>query len=278
MRELAHLVPNERNHPLFGEFHMSIRNLILGGACALALSAVASGAALAGFAGTISGDYGNLHASGGGSADSWGGNVQGMFGVGPGWSVEVDGGYHNISASGLNLDNWTVSGDAIWTGTKGRLAAQVGYDDTSGAGSLHATNYGLVGEWWAQPSFTVSGKGGAFSGSGGGDGYYLGGALTGYIHDNFALSGGIDYTHLNHAGNETDYTAQGEWLISETTPISVFGGYTYSDISGFGGHIDTWFVGLRFYTDGPGPMTLNDRQHQGALLPTDNFGPTILKF
>jgi len=257
---------------------MTIRNLILSGACALVLSTVASGAALAGFSGTFSGEYANLHASGGGSADSWGGDAQGMFGVAPAWSFEVDGGYHNLSASGASEDIWNVSGDAIWTGMKGRLAAQVGYSDTSGIGSLNATNYGLVGEWWAGPNFTLSGKGGGFSGSAGLNGYYVGGALTGYIHNDFALSGGIDYTSLNHGGSETDYTAEGEWLVSESTPISVFGGYTYSDISGFGGHLDTWFAGLRFYTDGPAPMSLSDRQHQGALLTTDSFGPAILKF
>jgi hypothetical protein len=255
---------------------MRLRTLALSGACALALSAVPMSAALAQFSGTLSGDYASIHVPGT-SANSWGGNGQGTFGLGSNWSVELDAGYHNITASGANVDNWTVAGDAFWTGMSGRAGAQVGYIDTSGSGtSLHATNYGGIGEWWASPNVTVSGKAGGFTASGSTNGYYAGGAVTGYIHSNFSLSGGIDYTHIAHLGNETDYTAQGEYLVSQTTPISVFGGYTYSEITGL--HINTWFVGLRFYCDGPGAGTLSDRQHTGSLLTTDNFGPAIFKF
>jgi len=257
---------------------MGLRTLVLSGACALALSAVPLSAALAtDFSGTLSGDYANISASAGSSANSWGGNGQGTFGLGSNWSVELDAGYHNLSASGSSIDNWTVAGDAFWTGMSGRLGAQVGYGSTNGGfGTLHATNYGVVGEWWANPNLTVSGKFGGFNATGGTNGYYGGGAVTGYIHSNFALSGGIDYTHISHLGNDTDYTVQGEWLVSQTTPISVFGGYTYSQISGFS-HLNTWFVGLRLYCDGPGAGTLVDRQHQGSLLTTDGFGPTLFK-
>ncbi len=129
----------------------------------------------------------------------------------------------------------------------------------------------------ATPSITFGVKGGGYNGSHDIDGAYAGANLTWYVHQDIALSGGYDYTHLNHAGNENDWTLKAEWLVSERTPFSIYGGYTNSDISHGGPTINTWFAGVRYYFDGDA-APLVARQRNGAETWGTSFGPTILKF
>ncbi len=260
-----------------------MQNKLLGSVCALALGLLPLAAAHAdgwpGFSGTLSGDYANLHANGGGSADSWGGTGAAKFNFGTApFAAQFDGGYHNINGSGASVDDWNLDGSVMWLAPMGRAGAVVGYNNLNGGGSAHVTNYGGYGEWFAGPGFTLGGKAGGFSGSGSTDGYYLGGQVVGYLGGSFALSGAVDYTHLSHAGNDTDYTARGEYLISQRVPVSIYGGYTYSSFSGGGGHLDTWFVGLKFYCNGSGEQSLADRQRGGPVSWPIQFGPAIFKF
>ncbi len=65
-------------------------------------------------------------------------------------------------------------------------------------------------------------------------------------------------------GNLTSYTGMLEWLVSESTPISLFGSYTNTQVSGGGGHLNLWMIGVKFYTDGNG-TTLVGKHRNGAL-------------
>jgi hypothetical protein len=102
--------------------------------------------------------------------------------------------------------------------------------------------------------------------------------VTGYLFPDFALTGGIGYTHLNRIGAETDLTVQGEYLLSQETPFAVFAGYTYSDLSDGGGSVSTFLVGLRFYFNTDGFSSLKERQRSGTVGTIGGFGPVGLRF
>jgi hypothetical protein len=262
---------------------VSIRSKILASACVLAVSAFAAPAFAAGFDGVFSGDYSHLDAnSGGGSANSWGASGGGLFGINPNWAVQVDGGYHNISASGGggSTNIWNVDGSVQWRGMWGRLGAVVGYNSSDaggGGGNLDVTNYGGFVDWYAGKAITATLKAGGFTANAGLDGSYAGVGITGYVMPDLALSATYDYTRLNGFGNENDYGVQAEWLVSETTPISIYAGYTNSKISGGGPTINIYGGGIKWYVDQAGPMTLVDRQRSGESSGAA-FGPTLLKF
>jgi len=257
---------------------MVLRSIILASVAAVALAAPASAA---GFDGVLSGDYAHLDANGGGgSANSWGVSGGGFFGFAPDWGAQVDGGYHHVDGSGLSVNDWNVDGSIQWRGMWGRVGGVIGYNsnDAGGGGSIDVTNYGGFVDWYASHSITVAVKAGGFNANHGVDGDYAGAQLTGYATPDLALSVSYDYTHLQHAGNENDWGLQAEWLVSETTPVSIYAGYTNSKIGGGGPTINVWGGGVKFYMDQPGPVTLVDRQRSGAETYGAGFGPTILKF
>ncbi len=263
---------------------MSLRNKILGTACALALGAFAAPAYadMTNFDGALGVDYSHLDANqGGGSANAWGGSGSGVFGLGSNFAAEVDGGYHNTSFSGGggSVNDWNVDGSIFWRGSMGRVGAVVGYNSLDGNGNnLNATNYGGFGEWYAGSAFTVGLKGGGFNASGHTNGEYVGLALTGYATPDIAITGGYDYTHLSHVASENDWSLKGEWLISERTPFALYGAYTNSKFSSGGPTINTWTIGLTYYCDPDGRATLVDRMRGGTAQWGTSFGPTILKF
>jgi hypothetical protein len=254
---------------------MSLRSTILGTACVVAVAAV-SGPAFAdmggGFSGTLQGQYSNISAgSGGGSANSWGGQGSGAFGTGwGGLKLQVDGGYQGVSvSSGPTVTDWNIDGAAYWQSGWGRLGGVVGYNGFSDSGAtFNITNYGGFAEWYAAPMFTVGVKGGGLSANNGafgsGTATYVGGEAVFYALPDLALNANIDYLSAGSGnGNITDYSGTAEWLVSESTPISVYGGYTYTDYSQGGTHLSTWTVGLKFYLNGNGAATLADRQRTG---------------
>ncbi|MBI3678353.1 MAG: hypothetical protein HY243_17215 [Proteobacteria bacterium] len=256
---------------------MKVRTAILGAVSALALSAVP--ALASNFSGTLSGDYANVSGLGS-SANIWGVSGSGVFDVASNWAIGLDAGYHNFNGSGFNTNLWNVSGNAFYRAANGRIGAVLGYDSTDNGifGSFHTTNYGGGGEWFASNMFTLAAKGGGFSGGFGLNGYYAGGAVTVYAMPDLGFSASYDYTSFGHGLHEDDWSVQGEWLVSEATPISVYGGYQGSTINLFGSTTaNTWFVGLRLYTNGDGSMTLVDRQRNGTLGWTGSFSPLLGK-
>ncbi|MGD0143821.1 MAG: hypothetical protein ABSC92_11735 [Rhizomicrobium sp.] len=225
---------------------------------------------MSGFSGTLQGDYSNISAGGGGSnVNVWSGQGSGAFDLGwSGLKIQGDGGYTNYSVSGESINDWNIDGALIWQGMQGRLGATVGYNDLSVSGtSLHDTNYGGFGEWYAGHMFTVGVKGGGENISAGGtslDADYVGGEAVFYVTPDVALNGDIDYLSISKiSANVTSYGAMAEWLVSESTPISVYGGYTYSQLSSGGEHASTWTIGVKWYCNGNGASTLVDRQRSG---------------
>lgn len=258
---------------------MSLRTSFLGAACGLALVSLSGPASAAtNFDGVLDGGYSNYDFNhGGGSVSDWHINGGGMFGLDPEWAAQINAGYNHSNGSGTSANAWNVDGAAFWRGGEGRIGAAVGYTDINTAGpDVNATHYGLFGDWYATRSISLGVKGGAFNGSHGIKGDYAGAQIIGYVMPDFALSGSYDYTHVDHATNENDFTAQGEWLFSHSVPLSLYGGYTRAQFS-HGVSANVWFVGLRFYCD-PVDGTLADRQRNGAEIYGTHFGPAALRF
>jgi hypothetical protein len=262
--------------------------LLMAGACvaSLALASPAFADAPVGLAGTLSGSYSNWNFSGssGGSSNVWSADGQAAFGLGMhDLGAEIDGGYHNLSSGGSgsgSIDVWNIGGDLFWApAQQGRLGATVQYESLSGSGAnAHLTEYGAFGEFYASDMITLGLNGGGWtSGShsafgSGTDGGYVGGGVTGYVMPNLALTGQINYFSGSGA-HLTNYSAMGEYLVSDALPVSIYGGYTYTDVSGASGHINQWTIGVKFYTNGNG-STLVEKQRNGAL---DNLVRPILQ-
>jgi hypothetical protein len=267
-------------------FHV-FKKILFSSVCTLALGiagpALADGmGGLSNFSGTLSGGYSNTHFSGLGSVGEWGGNAEGMFGLGStGVKLQVDGGYHSdsFSGSGPTADVWNVNGSLFTLiNNAGRLGATYGYNEfhVSGWGNAHTSNYGIFGEWWASSDLTASGKVGGFDSNVFGSGYYVGAQGKFYALDDLGLSAAIDHSHFNTGGGfqETDYTLAAEYLFSEVVPISATGGWSYSNIAGI--HADTWFISLKYYCNSdPNAQTLVDRQRASGTLGYD-VGPGAL--
>jgi hypothetical protein len=254
-----------------------MKKLFLTAAAALVLSVAAGEANADSVSGTLGGSYANDTSAGG--SDLWNidGSLTGRFDGN--WGLEAVGGYHGLSGDlSPNLDIWNIGGSAFWGASTGRVAASVNYYSTSITGiDLHVTSYGVGGEWYAGPNFTVALKGGGntvdvsgFGASASESGGYAGGMLQWYALPNFAVSGAVDYAK-QFGGHATSETIKGEWLFSSTMPVSLFGGYQHVDVNaggaGFAGGDagDILFVGLKFYMNGDGSQTLVDRQRNGSL-------------
>lgn len=234
---------------------------------------------LPGASAVLSADYANFDAKNAGNANSYGVSAAATVPLNLYQShAELDGGYHHLSGNGSNRDQWNTAGSLYWAPGAGRLGATVGYQQFGNGGVGDVTNYGGFAEWWANNHLTLAAKAGGFSGNRVSDGYYAGGAATGYLQPNFALKAAVDYTHVNHLTKETDYTASGEWLVSEEVPVSVYAGYTHATYSNGAGHMNVVFAGLRFYTDGSGATTLVDRQRSGTLGWDASFSPTAFRY
>jgi hypothetical protein len=232
-------------------------------------------------AGTLGVDYADFSPSSGSDGNQWGLSGSGLFALGDNFGLNLDVGYHNVSGTGPSLDNVAASGTLLLQQPDGRIGLTLGFQSNSqGSYSSNTYNYGLVGDYFVSPEITLSGKGGGFSSDPGSDGYYLGGALTGYANPDLAINGAIDYTRFTKFGgsNETDFTIKGEWLVSESTPVLVFGGYTYSALSPGSFNVGTVFVGIKLYTSRVGAVTLTAQQRNGPVGWSSAFAPLSLKF
>lgn len=184
--------------------------------------------------------------------------------------LQGDAAYHNLSADGYSINNWNAGGSVAWTSAMGRVGLAGSYTGYEVSGS-HADigSYGVYGEWYPNDRFTVGVKGGGatVSGAFGGDSTfgYAGGELVGYVTPDLTLTGTVDWAGRDGT-NITTGGVQAEYLISHSLPLSVFGGYSYTDYSGFAA-ANTVNVGIKYYFGGGG--SLNEHQRHGV----DNWGP-----
>jgi hypothetical protein len=193
---------------------------------------------------------------------------------------------------------WNLGGSLFWAGTQARLGINVNYETVTDYGSL--TNGGIFAEWYLG-NFTIQGKGGWLWGGGtptGGRGNYLGAGVVGYLMPNLALGGSVGWSDLISGSTfvgggiiappwpcagptcgrrdmtETNVTLSGEFLLGLGLPLSIFGGYTFSNLSlsenisnpftsgGADQSNNTVFIGVRLYMGAPA----------GSLIATHRTG------
>ena len=254
-----------------------MRKILLGTIVPVGLAIAFSGTAYAGgfddVSGTLSGSYAYF-------ADGSGMNLYGVngaltFPITPVWTenngIEVYGGYHAPTTG--DVDMWNIGG-AIYAGGKdGRIEASYTYHDL-GVQSIHLHTFGLGGEWFASPSVSVDVRGGGASGEytshgvfhGGSinrsvSGGFIGGQAKWYVIPDVSVSAGFDC--WSAGTNIPVETLQAEWLVSESTPVALYGGYQHFVSNGWGE--DILFVGVKLFTNGAGAKTLVDRERTGSL-------------
>jgi hypothetical protein len=239
--------------------------------CGLGFASPALADAPQGVAGTLSAQYGQWDFAGA-TADHWNVAGQAAFGFAPQFGGEIDAGYANLSGTS-SVDLWNIGGSAFWAPAFGRIGGTLQYQTANGSGvDVDQTQYGAFGEYFISNAVTLGLNAGGISASApaacagcsvSGDGGYVGGGLIGYLMPNLSLTGSINYAGTD-GSDTTSYNLQAEWLFSEVLPVSGFVGYSYTDVSGISDHIDHWFIGFKYYTDGNG-STLVDKQRNGAL-------------
>ena len=174
----------------------------------------------------------------------------------------------------------TVGGSYDMIAGPVRFGPAVGFQASSTDGfSSQTVNYGGYAQWFVTQRIDAFIKGGGFSTHPDSGGWYVGGSVRGYVCPRFALNGGVDYTRYNGLGgfHDTTFSVGAEYLFSQTTPVSIYAGYSYdtagydSGYSSFSSHANEVYVGLKGYLNGPTVMTLEDRQRNGEP-PAHQFG------
>ena len=247
-----------------------MRKTLIAGASLLAILVPAAAlAAPVAPAWTLYASYGQSNVSGT-HLNDWGVGGQGVMPIGSGnWAVQGDLAYNNQSLSGTDIHttNGVISAFYHDPMGMGRLGAAVGYGSLSLSGaSLNTTSYGVFGDWYVRDAATVSARIGGLSTSGSGSSdnrAYAGAQVVAYPMANLALSLTADYYQLGPI-NHTTGTLKGEWLVSQTTPISVFASVANTEVkaSGVSDNISTYSAGLKFYFGGG--ASLVERQRNGA--------------
>ena len=233
--------------------------------------ASAMAAAPMGFAGTLSGAYGSSSCDGCDSTDAWTIGGSGAFGLGAGgqFGGQIDASYNSVS----DVDVFGLGGSLFWAPAMGRAGGTIFWATADESGvNVDGFTYGVFGEYYVGNAITIAAKGGGLSLSADAYGFsdtetggYIGGALTGYIIPNLAIQGDITFSSVSDL-DTTNYGIGAEFLVSEMVPISIFGGYSRSNVEIFGidADVDTWMIGLRFYAGAAGP-TLVDKHRNGTV-------------
>ena len=215
----------------------------------------------------------------------------------PGIAWQLDASYLSQSGDGSSQIVWNLGGSAWWGGAQSRFGININYETVTDFGS--ETNGGVFVEWYLA-NFTVAGKGCWLFGGGtpnGGRGNYLGGQVGGYFVPNLWVGGSVTWSDMVSGSTgfgggivtppcfgptcgrrdfgETNFTIDAEFLVSQAFPLSVFGGYTFSDVSvsenannpnlidGPDNNANTFFIGVRYYLGGMG--SLMDMHRNGNL-------------
>lgn len=230
------------------------------GAAATALLMAAPAHADSGYLGL---SYQNGDA-GGGDIDSVA--ASGAFSFGD--HFQANGHYVGID-TGVDLNAWNLGGHLFSRSEQGMFGGYLGYnslDVSGGAGSLDEWTIAGVGAAYMNRS-TLSGAISYTDGEFGGDVTQtaLDGEWRHFMADNFSIQANGGYASVDFGGGGGDATFWSAGIGAEaqmdSVPISIYGGYQYTDLDG--ANINSLGVGVR-YNFGGG--TLFDRNHSGAGL------------
>jgi hypothetical protein len=211
--------------------------------------------------GSIHTEYNRLDYEGAGGTDMWGVGGDIVAELAMGLAVQGNVAYRQTQLTGDDAKTWHYGGTVFWHAPFGKIGATVEQISTDDGSSADFTSYGAVGEFYAADTIAVLARGGWFNGTGALDGAYYGAGLRFYPMPNLAATARVDRVEFDLGGEYTDYSVVGEFLVGWFTPVSVYGGYTYSDIPG-DTHVNRWTAGLKFYF---GEGTLIEQDRAGAI-------------
>jgi hypothetical protein len=275
---------------------LALRTKILGTACAIALTGFVVSPAMAdasNFSAVLNADYAHTSVDGA-HANTWNFSGTGALDTNILWNMSLQGelGYSSATfgdeGEGFHSSDlyWNLS--PFWRTDWGRVGAVFGENahDYYGDFTPHTMNYGAYAEWYLSPNLTLAIKGGGwteeyYSGISNNSDGYVGGEAVWYVMPDIALTGTIDYTGYpndyffsdGESFSETDYGIKAEWLVSETTPISIYASWVNQ-------HVDhetanTWTIGLKLYLNQGDASTLVDRQRSGSSEWNTSFSPVV---
>jgi len=207
-----------------------------------------------------------------------------------GFNWELNANYFSSSTDEHSSITWNLGGSLFWAGPGSRFGVNINYNTLTDFGSQ--TNGGVFTEWYFG-NITAQAKGGFLWGGGtaaAGRGNYLGAGLAGYFMPNFGISASVAWADLITSATQlgpcygptcgrrnlihTDFGIEGEFLVSETFPVSIYGGYQFTDASisanvsnpllaGDDFSTNTFYIGVRYYMGGQG--TLIEHHRNGNL-------------
>ena len=183
-----------------------------------------------------------------------------------------------ISAS---LDTWTAGGTFFWRdSSQGMLGVDIGYQSADAGISGDGFRLGVRGEWYCGDHWTFSGAAGweqvEFQSLTRIDGWYANAGVKYYVNERTSVSLNANYftANLSNASfdtNQWSVGAEGEWLVSRETPVSIYGGVRYGDfnIDNIGNDPTQWtaYVGVKFRFGNDGD-SLVGQDRDGAVSPT----------
>lgn len=211
-----------------------------------------------------------------------------VFNLEGNWFAQADFSFSSISPDisgspvSLSLDTWNAGGTVFWRDSNvGMLGVDLAYQSADVGISGDGYRAGVRGEWYPNDRWTVSGAVGweqidfnlATV-----DGIYANLGVKYYVNDKISVSLNANYYEANvdvasFSPSQWSVGAEGEYLISRETPVSVYGGVRYGDINpDLGGGVDdptqwTAYVGLKFRFGNDGD-TLAGQDRNGAVAPT----------
>ena len=222
--------------------------------------------------GSINAEYNRLDYEGAGGTDMWSAGGDIVADLAMGLAVQGNVAYRQTEMTGADAKTWHYGGTVFWRAPVGKIGATVEHVSTDNGASADFTSYGAVAEFYAADNIAILARGGWFNGDGALDGGYYGAGLRFYATPNLAGTARIDRVEFDVGGDYTDYSVMGEFLLGWFTPVSVYGGYTYTDMPG-DTHVNRFTAGLRFYF---GEGTLIEQDRAGAIrdanIPVKSLG------
>jgi hypothetical protein len=180
-------------------------------------------------------------------------------------SLQGSGQYEYVSEGGFDFSAGTFALTPFWTGSDMRVALSVGRTQVL---NFSTWNSGVGAEFFVSPDFTIAAKGGAWWGTYGQSGGYVGGQATYYWTPDLALSATVDYAKVPFV-YDTAFKARAEYRVWDN--VSIYGGYTFNEEGHTPAHLLT--IGLKLYCNGNGATTLVDEQRSGTVGYISTFDP-----
>jgi hypothetical protein len=180
--------------------------------------------------------YANLEGDSGGDIDGFGLDGH-AFKRNDQWQLGAGANYTNLDASGSEADEWAVALEGLYFLNRTTLGASLSYGQTDDLGAdLDTTALDLEARH--------------------------------FVTDNLRIDGTVGFGQVDAGGgSDGDLTTFGvgaEYQLA-SAPVSIFGGYTKSNLDAGGGDLDTesFSVGARWNFGG---QTLIERDRSGANL------------